>query len=134
MCASCNVLMDPIGLSSENFNQIGIWRDEEKGQPIDASGKLITGEAFSNAKELSQILATDRKSDFRRALSEKLLTYTAGRRIEYFDTPRIDKIVADVEVNGGTLKEIIYGVIESASFQKRRGDGGFSAAARSKSK
>tara|TARA_B100000927_G_scaffold186596_1_gene150358 strand:+ start:17810 stop:19768 length:1959 start_codon:yes stop_codon:yes gene_type:complete len=133
MCASCHARMDPIGLALENFNQIGLWRDEEKGQPIDASGKLITGESFSSAKELSQILATDRKSDFHRALSEKLLTYAAGRGVEYFDAPTIDKIVADVEANGGTLKEIIYGVIESAPFQKRRGDGGFSAAERSKS-
>lgn len=132
MCASCHARMDPIGLALENFNQIGLWRDEEKGQPIDSSGKLITGESFSNAKELSQILATDRKSDFHRALSEKLLTYAAGRGVEYFDAPTIDKIVADVELNGGTLKEIIYGVIESAPFQKRRGDGGFSAVERAK--
>ena len=39
--------MDPLGLAFENFNALGRWRDKEQGQPIDASGKLITGERFA---------------------------------------------------------------------------------------
>ncbi|MDF1659980.1 MAG: DUF1588 domain-containing protein, partial [Verrucomicrobiales bacterium] len=123
MCASCHQRMDPIGLALENFNPVGLWRDDYKGQPIDASGKLMTGEAFGSAKELSEILATARYRDFHRALSEKLLTYAVGRGIEYYDAPTIDKIVNDIETHGATLREIVYGIIESAPFQKRRGDG-----------
>jgi hypothetical protein len=119
--------MDPIGLALENYNAIGVWRDQDKGKPIDTSGQLMTGEKFSNARELGQILATAREVDFHRALAEKLMTYAVGRGIEYYDAPTIDKIVADAANNGGTLRQILYGVIESAPFQKRRGDGGFSA-------
>jgi len=129
LCASCHMRMDPIGLALENYNAIGIWRDTEKGQPIDASGQLMTGEKFTNARELSNILASARKEDFHRAISEKLLTYAVGRGIEYFDAPTIDKIVADAEKNGGSLLEILYGVVESAPFQKRRGDGDMFATA-----
>ena len=124
VCASCHVRMDPIGLALENYNAIGVWRDTEKGRPIDASGELMTGEKFTNARELSTILATVRKEDFHRAVAEKLMTYAVGRGIEYFDAPTIDKIVADAEKKGGSLLEILYGVTESAPFQKRRGDGG----------
>jgi mono/diheme cytochrome c family protein len=127
LCASCHARMDPIGLALENYNAIGVWRDDDKGQPIDTSGQLMTGEKFSNARQLSEILASARKEDFHRALAEKLMTYAVGRGIEYYDAPTIDKIVADAEANGGTLRQILYGVIESAPFQKRRGDGGFSA-------
>ncbi|MDF1824966.1 MAG: DUF1592 domain-containing protein [Verrucomicrobiales bacterium] len=123
MCASCHQRMDPIGLALENFSPVGLWRDNDKGQPIDASGKLMTGEVFGSAKELSEILATARYRDFHRALAEKLLTYAVGRGIEYYDAPTIDKIVMDIETHGATLREIVYGVIESAPFQKRRGDG-----------
>ncbi len=42
LCASCHARMDPLGLALENFNALGMWRMEEKGQPIDPSGKLIT--------------------------------------------------------------------------------------------
>ena len=67
VCASCHVRMDPIGLALENYSAIGVWRDTEKGRPIDASGELMTGEKFTNARELSTILATVRKEDFHRA-------------------------------------------------------------------
>ena len=129
MCASCHARMDPIGLALENFNPIGLWREDYKGKPIDTAGKLMTGESFSNARELSNVLATKRKHDFQRAVAEKLLTYAAGRGIEYFDAPTIDKIVADTQANGGTLRQLLYGVVESAPFQKRRGDGGMYSSA-----
>lgn len=125
LCASCHLRMDPIGLALENYNAVGLWRDEEKGHPIDTAGQLMTGEKFSNARELSTILASARKEDFHRALAEKLTTFAVGRGIEYFDAPTIDKIVADAQKNGGSLREILYGVVESAPFQRRRGDGGF---------
>ncbi|HTO05066.1 MAG TPA: DUF1592 domain-containing protein, partial [Opitutus sp.] len=47
MCASCHSRMDPLGLALENFNAMGKWRTSELGQPIDPSGKLITGESFA---------------------------------------------------------------------------------------
>ena len=128
VCASCHARMDPIGLALENYSAIGVWRDTEKGNPIDASGQLMTGEKFSSAKELSRILATSRKGDFYRAITEKLMTYAVGRGIEYFDAPTIDKIVSDAGKNEGTLLQILYGVVESAPFQKRRGEGNTLAA------
>lgn len=127
ICASCHARMDPIGLALENFNAVGLWRDQENGHPIDTAGRLMTGETFSNARELSAVLASSRKSDFHRAVAEKLMTYAIGRGIEYFDAPTIDKIVADAESRGGTIREFLYGVVESVPFQMRRGDGGFTA-------
>ncbi|MCB1062630.1 MAG: DUF1592 domain-containing protein [Verrucomicrobiae bacterium] len=123
LCASCHNRMDPIGLALENFNALGAWQDNYRGNPIDASGELVTGEKFSNAQELSKILSEKRFHDFHRALAEKLLTYAVGRGVEYYDAPSVDGIVNKVETGGGTLRELLYGIIESAPFQKRRGDG-----------
>ncbi|MDA7915815.1 DUF1592 domain-containing protein [Verrucomicrobia bacterium] len=123
LCASCHKRMDPIGLALENYSAIGMWRSEQNGKRIDPSGKLITGEAFSDIKQLSNVLANDRRRDFYRCLTEKLLTYSIGRGMEYYDTPTIDKIVTSMEKQGGSMKALLYGVVESAPFQKRRGDG-----------
>tara|TARA_R110002096_G_scaffold432198_2_gene648497 strand:+ start:4923 stop:7283 length:2361 start_codon:yes stop_codon:yes gene_type:complete len=123
LCASCHARFDPIGLALENYNALGMWREEEGGTPIDAGGKLITGEPFANAKELSKILATERKDDFYRCLTEKLLTYAIGRGVEFYDAPTIEKIVENVDANGGGMMNLIYGIAESVPFQKRRGDG-----------
>jgi hypothetical protein len=39
-CAGCHKIMDPVGLSMENFDTIGGFRSMENGAPIDASGEL----------------------------------------------------------------------------------------------
>src|SRR5207247_1178150 len=49
VCANCHKLMDPIGLSLENFDAVGAWRNRDgdtvraMGTPIDASGQLLDG-------------------------------------------------------------------------------------------
>lgn len=123
LCASCHKRMDPIGLAFENYNPLGIWHDEYRGKPIDTAGQLVSGETFANGRELSQVLADKHSHEFHRALAEKLLTYGIGRGMEYFDAPSIDRIVKEMEKNGGSLRHIIYGVVDSVPFQKRRGDG-----------
>ena len=123
LCASCHARMDPIGLALENFNAIGKYRDTEAGKPIDTAGQLITGEKFTNTTELAHILVTPRKKDFYRCATEKLLTYATGRGVEYYDAPTIEKIGDQLERDGGRARTLIYGIVESAPFQMRRGDG-----------
>ena len=123
LCASCHERMDPIGLALENFNALGQWRDEEDGVAIDSAGKLVTGEKFTNVMELKTILATSRKQDFYRCLTEKMLTYAIGRGVEYYDAPTVDAIMAQLVKEGGGMKDLIYAITESVPFQKRRGDG-----------
>ncbi len=123
LCASCHERFDPLGLALENFNALGQWRDEENGHPIQTDGQLITGEKFNSARELGRILATQRPTDFYRCLTEKLLTFAIGRGMEYYDTPTIDRIVEGMKNSNGEMRGLIYAVVESTPFQKRRGDG-----------
>jgi hypothetical protein len=73
--------------------------------------------------ELNQILATSRRADFYRCITSKLLTFALGRGMEYYDSPSIDQIAAELEKSGGKMRTLIYGVVNSTPFQKRRGDG-----------
>jgi predicted mannosyl-3-phosphoglycerate phosphatase (HAD superfamily) len=123
LCASCHDRFDPLGLALENYNALGLWRDTDRDEPIQTGGQLMTGERFTDAKNLGKVLATERKVDFYRCLTEKLLTYALGRGMEYYDTPTIDRIVERLERDGGKMRSLIYGVVASAPFQKRRGDG-----------
>jgi hypothetical protein len=112
--------MDPLGLGLENFNALGMYRDKERGQPIDAGGKLISGETFKNVRELKHILKDSRRRDFYTCLTEKFLTYALGRGPEYFDVEAVDRIVEQLERDQGRFSTLLMGVIESAPFQKRR--------------
>lgn len=127
LCASCHARFDDLGLALENFNAVGMYRDQENGRPIDTAGKLITGEKFQTVADLNKIFTSSRRTDFYRCLADKLLTYAIGRGIEYYDAPTIDRIVDALEKDGGKMGTLVRAVIDSAPFQKRRGDGMTSA-------
>jgi hypothetical protein len=120
LCASCHARMDPLGLALENFNALGIWRDSERQQPIDASGQLLSGQTFKDVRDLKKILRGDLRRDFYRRLTEKLLTYALGRGLDYHDVETVDQIVDRLERNDGRFSDLLMGIIESAPFQKRR--------------
>ncbi len=119
-CASCHDRMDPLGLALENFNALGRFRNVERGQPIDASGELVTGETFSGIRELKQILIEDKREDFYRCLTEKLLTYALGRGLEYSDVEVVDQLVGRLEVSDGEAMALLTGIVESPAFQRTR--------------
>jgi len=121
LCNSCHARMDPLGLALENFSYIGSQVKDAKD--IETSGKLITGEEFSDVRELSRVLATERKTDFYRCLTEKLLTFALGRGLEYYDTPTVDSIVDKTLAENGGFRQMIHAIVDSPPFQKRRGDG-----------
>jgi hypothetical protein len=120
LCSSCHNRMDPLGLALENFNAMGMWRDQENKKPLEVSGKLITGEPFSNIRELKHILAQNHRSDIYRTATEKLLTYALGRGLEYYDVETVDAILERLQREDGHFSALLNGVIESAPFQKRR--------------
>ena len=120
LCTSCHARMDPLGLALENFNAMGLWRDKERGQSIDSTGKLISGESFNDVRELKRILKDGHKLDFYRCMTEKLLTYALGRGLDYNDVDTVDQIVERLDREGGRFSALLLGVIESAPFQKRR--------------
>ncbi len=120
LCSSCHNRMDPLGLALENFNALGMWRDTERKQPIEASGKLITGETFQDIREVKRVLATTHRLDFYRCLTEKMLTYALGRGVEYYDVEAVDRIVAQLDQDQGRFSALLTGIIDSAPFQKRR--------------
>ncbi len=120
LCSSCHNRMDPLGLALENFNALGMWREQERNQPIDATGKLITGEPFHDIRDVKHVVATTRRLDFYRCLTEKLLTYALGRGLEYYDVETVDRIVDRLDRAHGRFAELLLGIVESAPFQKRR--------------
>ncbi len=122
VCASCHARMDPIGFSLENFNAIGEWRDKDGSAPVDASGQLMSGESFNGAGELEAILATRKRNEFFRCLSEKMLTYALGRGLEYYDRPATDKMVKRLQ-GDAKFSSLVLEVVNSVPFQLQRGDG-----------
>jgi hypothetical protein len=120
LCNSCHNRMDPLGLAFENFNALGRWRDKELNQPIEAAGRLLTGESFKDVKELKKILTTTRRLDFYRCAAEKMLIYALGRGTGPSDMQLVDELVVKLDAAQGHPSVLIRGILESSDFQRRR--------------
>ena len=120
LCSSCHNRMDPLGLALENFNAMGMFRETERSQTLDVTGKLLSGESFTNVVELKHILVEKHAVEFYRTLTEKMLTYALGRGLEYYDVETVDRVVDRLVKSGGHASVLLAGIIESAPFQKTR--------------
>jgi mono/diheme cytochrome c family protein len=119
-CASCHATMDPLGLSLENFDMVGRWRDvDEALVPIDASGTLPDGTKFDGPAGLRAVLTSD-PDRFVRTVTEKMLTYALGRGLEHYDMPAVRKIVRDAARNKYRASSLIVGIVNSRPFLMRR--------------
>lgn len=118
-CAACHQKLDPIGFGLENFDAVGRWRTHDSsGEPIDAGGKLPSGDEFSGPAELKDVLL-QRKEDFIRRLARKMLGYALGRELNKFDECVIDDAVAALEENDYQSRALVAQIVLSYPFQHR---------------
>jgi mono/diheme cytochrome c family protein len=124
VCANCHKLMDPIGLSLENFDAVGAWRVRdgdsvtEQGTQIDANGQLLDGTKVDGVVTLRQALLKQPEI-FVSTVTEKLLTYALGRGLQPYDMPAVRAIVGDAARTGYRFSSIVSGIVNSTPFQKR---------------
>jgi mono/diheme cytochrome c family protein len=121
-CASCHRTMDVLGFGFENFDATGRWRDKDGNHAIDPAGELPGGDSFAGPTELVRLLK-NRRVDFARCLSEKMLTYALGRGLEYYDRCATNAILKQLDASNYRFSELVLGIVTSKPFQKRRGDG-----------
>ena len=121
-CSSCHAPMDPLGFALENFDAMGRWRTTAEGDSaIDASGSLVDGNHFEGPAGLRSILL-NRREQFVTTVTEKLLSYALGRRLEAFDQPAVRKIVRDAAAENYRWSSLVRGIVASVPFQMRRSD------------
>jgi hypothetical protein len=120
-CATCHAQMDPLGFALENFDAMGRWRAAEGDNQIDASGMLVDGSRFQGPAGLRSVLM-GRREQFITAVTEKLLSYALGRRLEAFDQPAVRKIVRESAAANYRWSSLVRGIVTSVPFQMRRAE------------
>ena len=114
-CAGCHQRMDPLGFSLENFDALGNWRTAADGEKVDASASLPDGTTFEGVAGLRKLLV-NHKDDYVRTLAEKLLAYSIGRGIEYYDLPAIRRIVRESAPSDHRWSSLVLGIVRSTPF------------------
>ncbi len=119
-CNQCHGVIDPMGLALENFDSIGEWRDIDRfaASPIDAVGKLVSGQSVAGPQDLRNALVS-RPEQFVWALTKKLMTFALGRTVEYYDMPIVRSVVKQAQANDYRFETIVQGIVESPAFQMK---------------
>jgi hypothetical protein len=127
LCATCHVKIDPPGFALENFDPSGRWRDRylklvdgrrEKGTEVEAGYTLPDGREFKSLNEFQKLVAANPRT-LAVNLAEELLTYGTGGPISFADRAVVEKIADDAAESGYGFRSILYGVIESPTFQSK---------------
>ncbi|HEY6454361.1 MAG TPA: DUF1592 domain-containing protein [Steroidobacteraceae bacterium] len=119
-CNACHGIMDPMGLSLENFDAVGQWRtkDYDTGTPIDASGKMADGTPVNGPDDLRKALMA-RPDQFVQTLTRNLMAYALGRTLDYHDMPTVRKIVREADADHDRFSSILLGIVASPAFQMK---------------
>jgi mono/diheme cytochrome c family protein len=119
VCSSCHSMLDPPGFALEHFNAIGAWRStDEQGRPVDATGSTAGGAKIEGLSGLRALLLEE-PDRFPATLTEKLLAYALGRRLEYYDRPAVRMIVRDAASSDYRWSSLILGIVNSPTFLMR---------------
>ena len=103
-CAACHQIMDPIGLSLENFDGVGAYRTEENGAPIDASGEL-DGIGFDDPVALGQVVSEH--PDLPACLVNRLSEYAMRRSLTDGETAWVDDLTATFAAHEYRLRDLL---------------------------
>ena len=134
-CASCHARFDFIGLGLENFDAVGMWRDQElvtdaqefkhlnnprtprKLYPVNAGGELPNGEKFGDVHGLKAALMKQERQ-VAASLFEGLLCYALGRDVSFTDRPIIEKALNELEKEKYPVRDMIKQVVLSKPFSR----------------
>jgi hypothetical protein len=118
-CNSCHSVIDPLGFALERFDVTGGWRTEDElGNPVDATATTAQGVKIDGLTGLRTLLLSD-PEQFPRTVTEKLMAYALGRRLEYYDQPAVRKIVRSAAAQQYRWSGLIRGIAESPAFLTR---------------
>lgn len=112
-CAGCHKIMDPIGLTLENFDGAGQFRTTDGGTPIDASGEL-DGLAFPGPDGLGESLS--KSPAIPACLVDRLYTYAVGRGPASGDRELIRYLEQSFADEGYRLTGLMRRIATSSAF------------------
>ena len=120
-CSSCHNMIDPLGLSLDNFDVTGAWRIKDRGVPINTAAVMYDGTELNGPADLQKALM-ERSDVIITHFTESLMSYAIGRRVEYYDMPRIREIFGEAKANDYRISSFITGIVNSDSFRMARAE------------
>lgn len=135
-CMSCHTVIDPPGFALETFDVVGGWRDfyrmnsstgkfttltrfngrrVHQGPAVEIGYTMPDGRAFKDIRDYKTMLLGD-KEHIVTALTEKLLTYATGARVQFADREDIATILSETKAKNYGVRSLIHAIVQSRPF------------------
>jgi hypothetical protein len=123
-CAGCHSRMDPIGLALENFDAMGVFREQENGVTIDPSGDL-DGTAYDGPVGLGEALSAH--PQLGPCLVRTLFRYAMGRDPVDSEEPLLVFLGQRFSEAGFRVRDLVQAMVRSDGFLRTSGPRGLEA-------
>jgi hypothetical protein len=114
VCRGCHVNMDPFGFALENFNVIGLWRDQENGVTIDASGDAPILGQFNGALEMGAALAENEQ--VQQCFATQWVNFGYGRILPTDEACSVQSVRDTFKEKGYNVQELLLALTQSEAF------------------
>jgi hypothetical protein len=114
VCAACHNLIDPMGLTLENYDPIGAWRTEDNGSPVDPS-TTFDGHDFDGAADLAEFLADNPRA--LECIAQNLLGYAAGREVTSDESETYEGLAAALTDADHDFNELVIELVTHPTFR-----------------
>ncbi|HTA18712.1 MAG TPA: DUF1592 domain-containing protein, partial [Polyangia bacterium] len=122
-CAACHTTMDEMGLTLEEFDQLGAYRttygDGTPLTPADTAGTLRDGTPAADERALADGLAAD--PGFLACVSQKVMSYAVNRTLDDADAPYASQILTLWKGERATMNALLKTIVVNDTFRFRRG-------------
>lgn len=115
VCSSCHMLMDPVGLALENYDPVGLWRDQENGVTIDASGS-VPGVPGTVGGPVELVRKIAESPDTHACFAKNWMNYAYGRTLNGDDDCVSDAIQTGFTESGYDIRELLLAITQSDAF------------------
>jgi hypothetical protein len=123
-CKSCHRDIDPWGIPLENYDAVGLWREEVLRKvknkpfkaPLVATSELPDGTQLNGLAGLKKYLLDERSGDFSEAITRKMMSYALGRSLELTDNKEVLQITERFASRGHKLRDLILAIVQSDAF------------------
>jgi len=117
-CAGCHLITDPMGLSLENFDGAGFYREMENGVTLDISGEL-DGSFYNDLKGLTTAMRNHPKLSY--CLVKRLYAYGTGGAVSLrYDRDILAYFEEGFVKQGYKLTSLLSDIALSRAFSKVR--------------
>lgn len=119
-CKACHSQFNPTGLAFEKYDAVGLWREQENGADIDASGTLSldgTEQMFADPLELAEQISQSEQA--RDCYTLQWYRAALGRREFAEDACSLAVAQRDTADASGDLREMIVAITQTDGFMYR---------------